>query len=418
LNPGEAAFIQNNSGTAFTVTFVGLVPEGQLTHSLVPGNYPLSSYLPLAGGISSVLGFCNQNGILDGNQLSFWTGTPLQTVTFDSSMPAGFADPSDTYSVPEPVLTVGEGFMFINNQGNGNVTWSQNYSACAGGNVPALSSGQVSGSAFSFVISGDANTSWTVYSSTDLKSWTPVGGVTLDGNGNSSYTDGNVNGVGYRFYKLSNGTYHSQAIGFERLTIQSGSNLVADQLDAPLNTLDGLFNIGPNHTMPDGTVLPAGTQIKKWDGSGWNNIYTWNGSQWSPDGNATLNPGEAALIQNNSGTTFTVTFVGLVPEGQLTHSLVPGNYPLSSYLPLAGGISSVLGFCNQNGDLDGSCLNFWTGTKIQTVTIDSSMPAGFADPSDTYSVPEPVLTVGEGFMFINNQGNGTFTWTQNYLSTY
>ncbi|MGO8741992.1 MAG: hypothetical protein ACLQUR_06280, partial [Limisphaerales bacterium] len=182
-------------------------------------------------------------------------------------------------------------------------------------NQPGFSSGT-----FSFNISGDANTSWTVYSSIDLTNWTPVGGVTLDGNGNSSYTDGNVNGLGYRFYRLSNGTCCSQAIGFERVTAWPGWTVIANQLDAPTNTLDGLFNIGPNHTMPDGTSLPAGTVICIANGQQppINNEYTqynWNGSQWSPNGNATLSPGDFAFIQNNSGTAFTVTFVGLVEEG-------------------------------------------------------------------------------------------------------
>lgn len=130
-------------------------------------------------------------------------------------------------------------------------------------NPPVLSSGQASGSTFSFNISGGANTSWTLYSSTDLKSWTPVAGVTLDGNGNSSYNDANVNGVGYRFYKLSNGTYCSQAYGFERTTVEPGTETwIANQMEEPVSTLNGLFNIGPNHSMPDGTVLPPGHRFR------------------------------------------------------------------------------------------------------------------------------------------------------------
>ena len=88
-------------------------------------------------------------------------------------------------------------------------------------------------------------------------------GVTLDGSGSGLFSDGTITGVAHRFYKLSNGTCCSPAIGFERVTLGTsgaGYTPVANQLDGTLNTLDGLFN---NPTMPDGTNLPDGTQLLK-----------------------------------------------------------------------------------------------------------------------------------------------------------
>jgi hypothetical protein len=321
----------------------------------------------------------------------------------------------DNYSVPEPQVAVGQAFEFwIPPYGN-TYSWTQNFSVCAGGNVPALSSGQVSGSAFSFNISGDANTSWAVYSSTDLKNWTPVDTVTLV-NGVGSYADNNITGLGYRYYKLSNGTYCSRVIGFERLTIQPGLTASANQLDAlPDNTLANVFTHISQNGIP--ISLPAGTIIYKANGQQPPNQYTqytWNGTQWSPDGSATLSPGDFAFIQNNSGTAFTVTFVGLVREGQLTHSMVLGNNPVSSYVPLAGGISSDLGLVNQNGALDMDTLTFWTDTGPQTVMFDSTMPTGFADMFDNYSVPEPQVAVGQAFEFWIPPYGNTYSWTQNF----
>ena len=91
-----------------------------------------------------------------------------------------------------------------------------------------------------------------MYESSDLQSWTLVSGVILDGSGIGSFTDNNITGAAHRFYKLSNGDCCSQAIGFERITAVPGYTAFADQLDAPLNTLDGLFK----PTMPDGTTQP------------------------------------------------------------------------------------------------------------------------------------------------------------------
>jgi hypothetical protein len=66
--------------------------------------------------------------------------------------------------------------------------------------LPVLSvapnSSSTSGNAFTYNINGDANTSWTVYSSTDLTNWTAVGNMTLNASGAGLFTDNNVNGVG------------------------------------------------------------------------------------------------------------------------------------------------------------------------------------------------------------------------------
>jgi hypothetical protein len=78
-------------------------------------------------------------------------------------------------------------------------------SNCPNCSPPDLIQPRISNGTFSFNISGDANTSWTVYSSTDLKNWTPVGAVTLT-NGIGSFTESNVFRELYSFYMLSNGT--------------------------------------------------------------------------------------------------------------------------------------------------------------------------------------------------------------------
>ncbi len=263
LAPGESGLLINSSDTAFTVTFVGLVREGQLAHSLVSGDISVASQIPLSGGISSVLGPLNpvdpvtHVGPLDGDTVEFWVGNQPNEVVFDSTTSTGFANVAGTHAVPEPQMAEGQGFLFI---GSGSTTWSQNYSPIAG-NVPALSSGQgqINSGSFAFNASGAANTAWTVYSSVHLQNWTGAGSLTLDGNGLGSFSDNGITGTMYKFYKVSNGTYTSQAIGFERVVVgpetgsgQFGTNaLLADQLIQTAGTDNTLVSAFGQTSLPN-----------------------------------------------------------------------------------------------------------------------------------------------------------------------
>jgi hypothetical protein len=110
------------------------------TTNLVGGNLQfVASKLPIAGGVTSVLGLTNSspggpgNGMLDGDQVF----VPLLSVngvfqgynieTFDSTLSTGFGDAQDVDGIakPEPVIAVGGGFIFGNY--GGTVVWSQSY---------------------------------------------------------------------------------------------------------------------------------------------------------------------------------------------------------------------------------------------------------------------------------------------------
>jgi hypothetical protein len=338
-----------------------------------------------------------------------------------------------TISSPKPVG--------VQVYGYGPLADGYGYNGGIANGAPSLSSGQISGNTFSFSISnGIPDSTWEVYSSIDLTNWTPVVGVTLNGNGNAPYSDENVSGLGYRFYKLSNGTYCSRAIGFIRKTAMPGITAIADQLEAPSNTLNGLFD-----PMPDGNSLTNGTQILKWHngspGSGYH-VYQYSASSgtWTPLYNApltdeTLSPGEGAYIVNPTTSSFTVTFVGLVPEGELTVPIigVGGQNLVSAIVPQAGGIVSDLGCPLQGGEniliWNGSCYYFYQynpGLKelgYPSDWVDANGGGECAIPGDVYNTdlgyyfaPEPQITVGMSF-YIQNPNSDEY-WTRTFSTSH
>ena len=225
--------------------------------------------------------------------------------------------------------------------------------------------GQIPGGTnFTFNIFAPTGSVWGVYSSTNLTNWTFVSTVTLSVTGASSFTDTTVSGVPYRFYKLSDSNCCSQAIGFYRVQVGSGTTnspgtngLLALQLDSPAgNTLDGLFNVNGSGAMPDGTPLMDGSVIIKWDDASqvlknytWNSSTGWQDSSGNAAGSLSWNVGEGAYLATSNAVT--VTAVGLVKEGALSMSLPGGlDHLIGSMLPKAGGVQTDLGYVPKNGD--------------------------------------------------------------------
>jgi hypothetical protein len=137
VNPGTLIYLFN-VGKAFTNTIVGQVHYdaaptgtqivGTTTNILPSGLTFVASKLPIAGGVSSVLGITNSspggpgNGVLDSDQIyvpninAQGAFRGYNVVTFDSTLSTGFGDAqdSDGIAVPEPIIPVGGGFIFFN----------------------------------------------------------------------------------------------------------------------------------------------------------------------------------------------------------------------------------------------------------------------------------------------------------------
>lgn len=186
--------------------------------------------------------------------------------------------------------------------------------------------------------------------------------------------------------------YSLNVVGYYNVTVPANSfALIANQLNTTNNTLNSLL-----------PSVPDGTQIFKWTGTAFT-VSTFEdpgtGGEWSQ--NLTLNPGEGAFIRNNSPSPMTITFVGEVLQGALSNPIPAGYSILSSMVPQAGPVSSVLGLPAADGDQ----LFRWTGAGYSVATYEDPGGGGEWSPS------EPNVGVGEAF-FIRK--GAAATWVRNF----
>lgn len=180
--------------------------------------------------------------------------------------------------------------------------------------------------------------------------------------------------------------YSVNAVGFVNKTIPAGQFvLVANPLNLPTNSLAAILPDVPNNT-------------KVWVFNNAYSAYTKRATGWTP---ATpvpdLKPGVGFFIQNVGTTDFTVTFVGEVPQGDLSNAFPAGFSLLGSQVPQAGKVETDLGLPAKNGD------KVWTfvGGAYSTLTRRAS----------NWTPSEPSIDVAQGFFF---EAKAAGTWTRSF----
>jgi hypothetical protein len=165
---------------------------------------------------------------------------------------------------------------------------------------------------------------------------------------------------------------------------------IANQLNTTNNTIASLFPTGP-----------VGSTFYKFAGGNWTSAnFDPDLLDWEPDGNATLNMGEAGMFLAGSATT--LTFVGEVQQGQLSVPLVTGHalFARSSIVPQAGLLSTDLKFPGEPGDTAYKFTNGnWTSANFDPDLLD-------------WEPAEPSYGVGEGIML--NSGGTATAWVRNF----
>jgi hypothetical protein len=173
---------------------------------------------------------------------------------------------------------------------------------------------------------------------------------------------------------MAQNVYSLNVVGYYNVTIPANSfGMIANQFNTTNNTLASLI---PNP--------PVNTTVYKYN-NGWTAyVFDELDLAWSPNGNATINPGEGIMVKNVQATPMTITFVGDVPQGNLTNSLPAGYAVRSSMVPQAGSVSTLLGFPGQPNDT----IYKYSGGYTAYVFVELDL---------AWSPSEPAMGVGEAF---------------------
>jgi len=218
-----------------------------------------------------------------------------------------------------------------------------------------------------------------IYVSTDLVSWSFLDALWLP-DGKGIFRDPQVDGVNCRFYRVLQGSLHSQTIGFARLTVApSSSALIANQFDRGDNSLPTIF--APSSIAAPITITkenPADTASYDLAAQAWSNP------------SLQLSAGEAAWLYNSGPEPCVLRFIGDIREGGLLNS-ISTNSPIRSFmLPIP--FSSYSRYQrNLFGDplAPGATLQRWDGHAFVSY---------YYDPQYYVWTPQiPPIQPGEGF---------------------
>jgi hypothetical protein len=186
---------------------------------------------------------------------------------------------------------------------------------------------------------------------------------------------------------MAQAVYSVNAVGYVKVNVQPGFQMIANPLKAADNTVGALL-----------PGVPAGTTVYKFDSAtGQYDIANFIFGSWQNPG-ITLNPGEGAFIFNPTQANIELTFVGEVEQGALSNPLPAGFSVRGSQVPQAGLISSDLGFPAAAGD---AVYQFNPGTQ-------GYEPFSFIFGS--WQPAEPSLAVGES-VFVSKAAAGNWTRT-------
>jgi hypothetical protein len=178
---------------------------------------------------------------------------------------------------------------------------------------------------------------------------------------------------------VAQSVYSVNAVGYVNLNLPANYSLISNPLNGTNNNL--------NTVLPS---VPPGSQILTWNAAsqGFNDASVYfPGVGWSVD--SVLNPGQGAFLFLPSAAT--ITFVGEVPQGNLTNTL-PANFGLVSHMvPQAIGLEAA-----SLPASPGDQVLFWDRAAQTFENAYVYFPGAGWTPGD------PVPDVGEGFFYFNS----------------
>ena len=180
--------------------------------------------------------------------------------------------------------------------------------------------------------------------------------------------------------------YSVNAVGYVNTTIPANNYaLISNPLTGATNTLAALLPSVPENSVLYRFVRPPAigafriATFTKDDNENLN---------WGDNASDVILPGEGFFLYNPSASSYTVTFVGEVPQGNLTNQ-VPVDFSLqASKVPQAGLLQTTLGYTPSEGDVVYRYRGTFTGNIFAYVKDDNEVLNW--DPA------QPDLNVGEG----------------------
>jgi hypothetical protein len=299
-------------------------------------------------------------------------------------------------------------------------------SACE---APFPNNGYRTNGGFVFSVMGPPGTTWSVYASINLTNWTYAGtNVSIDSNGMGIFTNFNLaTNQPQMYYFLTNNLTsngcRSRVIGFLAPYSVTPTNqyIIADpfyQVDdgnlsaatvafPPMNTVGALFcGRGGWVNAPDFDTYLQYTIVSV-PGIATNTSIGDCSGQWNTNGDILLLPGHGAFLSltnvstNEPGTP--VWYIGLVAEA-VTNQILPGTNYLGSALPIAGLISTDLGYTNATTN---DQVWLWNTNTQSFVTYTNCASIGWSTNGTTTT--EPYIGPAEGFILVSATNH---TWIQ------
>jgi hypothetical protein len=189
---------------------------------------------------------------------------------------------------------------------------------------------------------------------------------------------------------MAQNVYSLNVVGYYNMPVAANTLvMMANQLNTTNNTIANLIPGGPPNAL-----------LYKFAGGYTGYQFDDVDLVWKPDGNATLNPGEACFYKSPVATT--LTFVGDVLQGSLTNTLPIGTLAMrSSLVPQQGLISTDLGVPGEANDLAYLFAGGYTGYQFDDVDL-------------VWKPSQPTINVGQGFFYKKAATSVSSSWVRNF----
>ena len=253
-----------------------------------------------------------------------------------------------------------------------------------------------------FTVTGKSSTSYNVFISTNLfqplDSWLPASSnIVLNSSGSGQFVDSSLAGVTSRFWGLTATTnlyeYDQRScniIGFVKRTVSTGWSAHGNPFNTTNQTISSIIPSPPYGTI----VYKLNVASQSWDSNTYE--YSWD------DPTMLLGLGEGFLINSpTNAANWTLTFKGEVESGLRTMSVSTNSSMVSSRVPLAGFVTTVLRFPAMATNL----IQRYEAGALVTYTHNGAR----------WTLNEPKIELGEGFISVKAQAQ---KWHWNWLPSY